>query len=103
LTTRQRFDLVETGDAHGLAAIFTPAARSRAETLGQQVQTGQQRQVERVDLRGPSTGSAVASLSTSPPSAAQRSRELPLARRRKRSEIPEDGAEDFTDRRTGSA
>jgi glutamate-1-semialdehyde 2,1-aminomutase len=62
--------LVETGDSHGLAVggtlyanalsmaaarvglaeIFTPAAGSRVETLGQQLQTGLQRQVDRVGL-----------------------------------------------------
>jgi glutamate-1-semialdehyde 2,1-aminomutase len=62
--------LVETGDAHGLAVggtlyanalsmaaarvglaeIFTPAAGNRVETLGQQLQTGLQRQVDRVGL-----------------------------------------------------
>ncbi|HAN69988.1 MAG TPA: aspartate aminotransferase family protein [Actinobacteria bacterium] len=62
--------LFETGDSHGLAVggtlyanalsmaaarvglaeIFTPAAGSRVETLGQQLQTGLQRQVDRVGL-----------------------------------------------------
>ncbi len=62
--------LVETGDAHGLAVggtlyanalsmaaarvglaeIFTPAAGNRVETLGQQLQTGLQCQVDRVGL-----------------------------------------------------
>ena len=62
--------LVETGDAHGLAVggtlyanalsmaaarvglaeIFTPVAGNRVETLGQQLQTGLQCQVDRVGL-----------------------------------------------------